>query len=142
MKKVLVFSALLIALNACKKDDAKPASKTDLLTSGTWKMTAASTDQDGDGTFETDEYAGLGTCFTDNIWTFNSNGSVAVDEGATKCDPSDSQVTTGQWQLINNQSTLVLEGDTYTVQQLDASTLILTQSFGTSSSSKVIFTKM
>ena len=142
MKKVLIFSTLLIALNACKKDDAKPASKADLLTSGTWRLTAAVTDMDGDGTFETDEYAALGTCFTDNIWTFNSNNSIAVDEGATKCDPSDPQVQTGSWQLTNNQTNLSFEGETYVIQQLDANTLILSQSFGTSSSSKVTFTKI
>ena len=142
MKKVLIFSTLLIALNACKKDDAKPASKADLLTSGTWRLTAAVTDMDGDGTFETDEYAAFGTCFTDNIWTFNSNNSIAVDEGATKCDPSDPQVQTGSWQLTNNQTNLSFEGETYVIQQLDANTLILSQSFGTSSSSKVTFTKI
>ena len=142
MKKVLIFSTLLIALNACKKDDAKPASKADLLTSGTWRLTAAVTDMDGDGTFETDEYTAFGTCFTDNIWTFNSNNSIAVDEGATKCDPSDPQVQTGSWQLTNNQTNLSFEGETYVIQQLDANTLILSQSFGTSSSSKVTFTKI
>ena len=141
MKKVLIFSALLIALNSCKKDDAKPASKADLLTSGTWRLTAAVTDMDGDGTFETDEYAAFGTCFTDNIWTFNSNGSVAVDEGATKCDPSDPQVQTDTWQMTNNETNLSFAGDTYLIEQLDANTLILKLSYGASSSSKVTLTK-
>lgn len=141
MKKIFVFSIALIAMNACKKDDAKPVSKTDMLTSGTWKLTAAVTDADGDGTFETNEYATFDACFTDNIWSFNTNGSAVMDEGPTKCDPADSQVQTDSWQLTNNETNLSFAGDTYLVEQLDASTLILKLSYGASSSSKVTFTK-
>ena len=141
MKRMFVFSMLLIAMNACKKDDVKPASKSDLLTSGTWRLTAAVTDLDGDGTFETNEFADFEPCFTDNIWTFNSNGSVAVDEGATKCDPSDPQVQTDSWQMTNNETNLSFAGDTYLIEQLDANTLILKLSYGASSSSKVTLTK-
>jgi hypothetical protein len=141
MKKIVVFSVLLIAMNACKKDDDKPMSKADLLTSGTWAMTAAVSDDDGDGTFETNEFADFESCFTDNIWTFNSNGSAAVDEGPTKCDPADSQVVTANWQMTNNETNLTLDGDTYLIEQLDATTLILKMSYGFNSSSKVTFSK-
>jgi hypothetical protein len=141
MKKILIFSIVLMAMNACKKDDAKPQSKSDMLTSGTWKLTAAVTDQDGDGTFETNEYDGFDACFTDNVWSFNTNGSAVVDEGATKCDPSDPQVQTDSWQLTNSETNLSFAGDTYLVEQLDANTLILKLSFGATSSSKVTFTK-
>src|SRR6476661_1114052 len=141
MKKLLIFSIVLIATGACKKDDAKKQTKADLLTSGTWRLTAAVTDQDGDGTFETNDFASFDACFTDNIWSFNTNGSAVMDEGPTKCDPSDSQVVTDDWQLTNNETNLSFAGDTYLVEQLDATTLVLKQSFGASSSSKATFTK-
>lgn len=141
MKKIFVVSIALIAMYSCKKDDAKPVSKSDMLTSGTWKITAAVTDADGDGTFETNEYASFDACFTDNIWSFNTNGSAVMDEGPTKCDPTDSQVQTDSWQLTNNETNLSFAGDTYLVEQLDANTLILKLSYGANSSSKVTFTK-
>jgi hypothetical protein len=141
MKKIVAFSILLIALNGCKKDDDKPVSKSDFLTSGTWALTAAITDDDGDGTFETNEFATFDPCFTDNIWTFNSNGSAVVDEGPTKCDPSDPQVQTGTWQLTNNETNLTIAGDMYSIEQLDANQLILILSYGSNSSSKVTFSK-
>ena len=141
MKKIVVFSILIVALNACKKDDDKPVSKSSLLTTGTWAMTAAVTDDDGDGIFETDEFAAFDACFTDNIWTFNSNGSAVVDEGSTKCDPADPQVETGNWQMTNNETNLTIAGETYLIEQLDANTLILKLSHGSNSSSRITFTK-
>lgn len=141
MKKLLVFAIALTALNACKKNNDKPVTKSDMLTSGSWKITAAVTDSDGDGTYETNEFTDFPSCLTDNIWTFNTNGSAAMDEGPTKCDPADSQVQTSSWQLTNNETNLSFEGDTYLVEQLDANTLILKLSFGSNSSSKVTFTK-
>jgi hypothetical protein len=141
MKKILTLSIILFALYSCKKDDNKPASKSGYLTSGSWIVTAAVTDDDGDGTFETDEYADFEPCYKDNLWTFNTNGSVVMDEGATKCDPSDSQVTTSQWQMVNNESGLIVGSDSYSILQLDANQVVLKLDYGSNRSSKVTFSK-
>ena len=141
MKKIAALSVVLFALFSCKKDDNKPATKSDYLTSGSWIVTAAVTDDDGDGTYETDEYADFAPCYKDNVWTFNTNGSVVMDEGATKCAPSDSQVITSQWQLVNNETGLIMASDTYSVVQLDANLIVLKLDYGANRSSKVTFSK-
>ena len=141
MKKILVFSIILIALYSCKKDDNKPATKSDYLTSGSWIVTAAATDDDGDGTYETDEYADFEPCYKDNVWTFNTNGSVVMDEATTKCDPSDSQVITSQWHLADNETSLILGSDSYSIVQLDANQIVLKLDYGANRSSKITFSK-
>ena len=52
MKRIFSFSIILLTLYSCKKDDNKPASKSDYLTSGSWIVTAAVTDDDGDGSIQ------------------------------------------------------------------------------------------
>jgi hypothetical protein len=141
MKKIFAFSIILFALYSCKKDDKKPVTKSDFLTSGLWIVTAAVTDDDGDGTYETDEYADFAPCYKDNVWTFKTNGSVVMDESATKCDPSDSQVITSQWQLVNNETGLILASDSYSVLQLDANQVVLKLDYGANRSSKITFSK-
>ena len=62
MKKLFVFLLLVIASGACKKDDeAAPATKTNFLTTGTWVLSAVTSDDDGDGTYETNDFADLPT---------------------------------------------------------------------------------
>ena len=140
MKKILALSIVLFALYSCKKDD-KTASKKDYLTSGSWIITTVVTDDDGDGTYEIDEYADFEACYKDNIWTFKPDGMLEMDEGATKCTPTDPQVTTGQWQFTNNETGLTIETDSYVIEQLDANQIVLRLAYGANRSSKVTFSK-
>ena len=142
MKKILfIFAAFFIMVQvACHKKD-ETQSKTSILTSGSWILTAATHDNDGNGSYETDDLAGFTSCFTDNIWTFLSNGKLQMDEGATKCDPGDPQTENVNWQLTNNEATLVIEGDSYSIEELSNSTLRFKQTLGGNRSSMVTFKK-
>lgn len=95
----LVFSFAFISCG--DDDDGDPAkSTTEYLTSGTWNVTAMSINPGinfGSGTI-TDFYAFMDACEKDDLITFNSNGTITDDEGATKCDPSDPQTSNdGTW---------------------------------------------
>jgi hypothetical protein len=103
----VIFMALcgLLTLNACSKDDDE--SPTDLLTGGTWSLSEQRTDTDLDGTLENS----LEDCSKDDKTTFEDGGSYKFDEGATKCDPSDPQSSTGTWALSTDGKILTITED-------------------------------
>ena len=144
MKKVFLFTAIwigLFSIGCNKDDDDTAASKKDLLIAGSWKLTAVVSDDDGDGTYETNDFIHFLDCYTDNYYTFKTNGELEMNEGATKCDPADPQTDTANWQLTNNETTLVIEGDNYAIEELNTSTLKLKQTFSDNRSSLVTFSK-
>ena len=71
MKKTFFLPALFLVLLviSCNKKDST-MSKTQLLTSGSWRLTAVVADEDGNGTYETDDFASFPDCFKDNYYTF------------------------------------------------------------------------
>src|SRR5688572_18671849 len=103
--RLLINLAFVLLIVACNKKDAdKPLGKTDLLTTGSWKLSAVMSDEDGNGSYETNRYAEFDACFTDNIWTFKSNGILQMDEGASKCAATDPQNNETDWQLTDNET--------------------------------------
>jgi hypothetical protein len=88
-KITLLAFVALAALSSCKKDDSTADNKA-LLTSGKWKLTAETVK--GVNTFTT-----KANCDKDNTWAFTTDGKLTLDEGATKCDPTDPQTETGTW---------------------------------------------
>ena len=131
MKKFF-FAALVLclALGACQKsgedDDEQPPTKTEMLTSGSWKITAVDADTLGDGTFEIDVYNLLiEACDKDDFFVFKTNGNLDLDEGPSKCDDTDPQVSTTSWRLLENETKLEIGGDAYDIAELTNSTLKL-----------------
>jgi hypothetical protein len=134
-KNMKLFFLLLwiIAASAfsCKKNEDKnvPAkTKTELLTTGTWKRTALIStpayDWYGDGTFATDILSVMKPCEKDNIDTYKTNGVFETDEAATKCDPADPQTWTASWVFADNETKLIFDGtDEYTLDELTETTL-------------------
>lgn len=117
-------------LSSCKKDKGDNSSgktKTELLTSGTWKIKAFSSnpayDWDGDGDTETDIFGAMDGCEKDGYYTFKSNGTFEVNEGATKCEADDNQTETGNWNFIADETKINFDGEEYTLLELTGSTL-------------------
>jgi hypothetical protein len=144
MKKIsFLFAATLFLFftPACKKDKDKTQSKMELLTTGSWKVTASVSDNDGNGSYETNEFASFSSCFIDNIFTFKTNGQLELDEGPTKCDIMDPQTETVVWQLTNNEANLVVDSDTYDITELSTTTFKIKENLSAGRSSVVTFTK-
>ena len=132
----------IITIGCNKNDDDTAFSKKDLLTAGSWKLTAVVSDDDGDGTYETNDFINFSGCFTDNYYIFKPTGELEVNEGGTKCDPADPQTDIGSWQLSNNETTLIIGNiDTYLIEDLNTSTMKLKQTFSGNRSSVVTFSK-
>jgi len=125
MKKIL-FTALILSsfFVACKKKEDKPATaqtKTQLLTANNWTMTAFVVSTPG----EADEnmFGLIPNCTKDDFIKFNTNFTVVTDEGATKCAPTDPQTETDIWSFGPSESTIIIDGDSQKIENLDATQL-------------------
>ncbi|MDI3322299.1 hypothetical protein [Pinibacter soli] len=114
-KKAAIVMLSVAAMTGCKKDDSKTSnkSKTELLTTGSWKQTSIyfspAVDWDGDGHKENEVINLYSPCDRDDLMTFKTNGTVVNDEGASKCDPSDPQVIeTTHWKFADNETKIVI----------------------------------
>ena len=102
---------------SCKKEsgsESKQKTKTELLTSGSWKRTGLTAtpayDWYGDGNYATDLLSVMKVCDSDNFDTYKSNGTGDTDEGPTRCDQSDPQAWPFVWEFADNETKLVFNG--------------------------------
>jgi hypothetical protein len=125
----LLFAAA-ISFSACKKDEK---SKTEILTSTTcWSPTKQETLDPTTGNWVEDA---IENCTKDDCTTFKSDGTLTFDEGATKCDPTDPQTSSGSWSLSADEKSLILtESGTsfsFTIVEINEDKLVLeTNIFG------------
>jgi hypothetical protein len=128
-KNILVAGVVALLLS-CKKDE-KSKTRTELLTSGSWHVTAYEVDPafdwDGDGDLETNVYEIMDQCIKDDHTTFNADGTGTLDEGATKCDPGAPQTVPITWSFQQNETELNVVGSTYLVETLTENQLVVNQ---------------
>ena len=130
MKKIsnLIIVSMLCLFAACKKDKSASA-RMNLITTGSWKLfgltTQPGSDMNGDGIIDNDLFLFYEDCEKDNIYTFKRNGEYEVNEGASKCDPSDSQVGTSHWQFANSETEIIIAGDKGKIEELTSNTLVI-----------------
>jgi hypothetical protein len=105
MKKIFI-PALAILLIACNKSDKTPT-RTQLLTSGSWKMTDYGIDFNKNGILETLESA-IRDCDKDDQFTFINGGSLRQSTGIIKCAPPEPDTHTGEWALLSSDTQLRL----------------------------------
>ncbi len=139
--RIVIFCMLLFG---CNKKDAASANqlhKSELLISGSWQLTAVIADEDGNGSYETNRLASFPDCFRDNYYTFKSSGNLEVNEGPSKCDPTDPQTYSSNWQLTQNETHLVFGADEYVLEELTASILKWKEEYSNGRSAITTFTK-
>lgn len=91
-----------------------------------YKLTASTVNPAYQG--QTDLFASLPPCNTDDILRFASGGTWTLDEGASMCQQGGQQSYSGNWALSSNNTVLTLSGAfsaTYTVVTLDGTILRL-----------------
>jgi hypothetical protein len=121
---------------SCKKDkdEAAAKTKTELLTTGSWKLNSYTStpayDWYGNGVYATDILAALNPCEADGFDTYKINGIVEINEGALKCGPTDPQTFTATWGFTDNENKIIYDGfDEYELVELTATTMRLQQTF-------------
>lgn len=132
---LLMITAATVTFS-CKKDKEENSAKTktELLTTGTWKLISYTSnpayDWYGNGNFATDIFNALNPCERDGLDTYRTNGIVEINEGALKCNSTDPQTFTLTWAFTNNESKILYDGfDEYELIELTASTMKLRQIF-------------
>jgi hypothetical protein len=123
----LVAVASAIAFPSCKKDkDDNNGAKTnmELITTGSWKLTAYTINPALDPNGQTNLYTNWPSCRKDDQHTFKTNGVVEINHGPTKCSPSDAQVINWAWNFTNSDETkMMYDGNEYTIEELTNTTL-------------------
>lgn len=117
-------------LFSCKKDEK---SKSDLLVDGgCWKHTKS---EFFDSSSSTWENSPIDSCDLDDCLTLNVGGTITLDEGAFKCDPTDPQTSSGTWSLSTDETTLTLVDNAFPIPvaskiiELSADKMILETEF-------------
>ena len=133
-----LFTVLFI-FSSCKKDDTPapaPKTKTELISQGTWKFSAATVGG-------IDVSAFLQTCQKDNTLLFVAAGTGTEDEGATKCNAGDPQTNSFTWNFASSEtilhvSTILFTGGSsdFTLVSLTETQLVISQMITVSGSSQ------
>jgi hypothetical protein len=139
--KYILSTVCLCFLFACGKDDnndpPKPPAptKTEMITSSSWKYESGGVDQDKNGTVDI-TFAATGLlqpCTLDNTAMFNSGGTGTTDEGLTKCNVNAPQTAPFAWTFANSENSLNIAGSVvglggqFTIQALSATKLTLSK---------------
>lgn len=126
MKKSLALLLLLpviFFITSCEKEkdnNPTPKTKTELLTTGTWKFSSATSSG-------IDVSAALQSCQKDNIYQFNTGGTGSIDEGATKCNSGDPQTSALTWAWLSNETKLQLSAPLFSGTSGDVTLVSLTE---------------
>ncbi|RDC66519.1 lipocalin-like domain-containing protein [Adhaeribacter pallidiroseus] len=133
MKNVKLLPVLFIVLltfNACDKDDddSKTQTKAELIADKNWVLTAYTSKENNDPVV--DEFVYYDACEKDDVLRFSKNGTYEVNEGATKCNSADPQVSeNGTWSITDDTLALTEAGSSLTnnakINELSKSKLVI-----------------
>ncbi|MEJ8844218.1 hypothetical protein WG954_17625 [Lacibacter sp. H375] len=121
--KLLPFLFLLLfAANSCKKKNDQK-SKTQLITEKSWIV---SNDEYRVGTNPnwTSEYVNYSACEKDDFLKFEANNTGVANAGALKCG-AEPQTLPFNWSFTDSETKLSLQGESYKIEQLTESTLVI-----------------
>ncbi|MEO5681889.1 MAG: hypothetical protein ABIQ88_04565 [Chitinophagaceae bacterium] len=147
---ILAFSIAFISVISCKKSNADtpaPAkSKTILLTQNTWKLQSVGMDADRNGVADAggDLTASVPACQLDNSYTFKTDSTGVMNEGAATCNAGDPQTKPFTWGFKNGESILtgtfsITDGDAAIISMNDTLMVITyDDDFGTGTSYHLI----
>jgi len=136
LKFTIFFLLAIVGFVSCKKDkdDHVTKTKTELLTTGTWKYTACivspAYDYYGNGNPVTDIFAIMQPCEKDDFEVFKTNGVWEYNEGPTKCDQSSPQIVYSEpWSFTANETKVIVGTVECTILELTETTLKLRYTF-------------
>ena len=126
---ILLCGIMAANINCSKDDDDNPApkTKTELLTTGSWKFSEAKVGGTSVAAF-------IQPCQKDNILTFLAAGTGIAAEGALKCNASDPDNYSFDWSFQTNETVLFVSttffaggSSTFTIVSLTETELVLSQ---------------
>jgi hypothetical protein len=121
MKKHLPIALPLAALiltftwAACSKSKSGTGSTNPtvtLVTQASWKYDTSGIDLNKDGVVDIGGDSLITACQKDDIYTFKSDSTGTLDEGATKCHVGDPQTAPFTWMLTSNNTIVSISSNT------------------------------
>ena len=79
---------------------------TSLVTQASWKYDTSGIDLNKDGIVDVGGDSLIKACEKDDIYTFKSDSTGTIDEGAVKCNVSDPQTVPFKWSINSTQTVL------------------------------------
>ncbi|TGE24031.1 hypothetical protein E5K00_02110 [Hymenobacter aquaticus] len=153
MKKLPIFlslAAATLSMAACNKEldevaepvqevaAVKSQSATELLSTGSWKLTDLTSRTVTAGSPETPTvsmFARLKPSLRDNVIDYKSGGAYSVSEGSLKATDQSPQLLSGAWQLSAKGDSLIVRQENvvrrFAIAELTPTTLRLNHSEGT-----------
>jgi hypothetical protein len=124
LKSLLLIIAASLVITSCKKDKEE-FSRTELLTQSAWVIVKYEERENNGPLINT--FPGFDACSKDDKWIFKTNFSVDFTEGNTACsgNTANEVMDTTTWAFVEGESKLKIENDTFTIEQLDGSTLVV-----------------
>lgn len=124
-----MIAAIVLMASCSKKDDNTNTNPGQPTIVGSWKVTGlvSNVPLTVGGQSTTEFFQFYPACAKDNMLVFKSDKSYEANEGATKCDPNDPQVTdTGNWTVDGTKLEIksrTASSISATLVQLDNTTL-------------------
>lgn len=123
MKTKILPLVFVVLFFSCQKEN-EPESKTSLLTAKAWKFIKIETKTDNLPWF--DEIPFMPACERDDELLFKTDGSCLYSEGATKCNPMDSDIIDEvRWSFVDNETKIDFDGGVFVIEKLDHTQFII-----------------
>ena len=114
--------ATIFFVSCSKEADNTMDRQTSLLIEKSWKFEMYGLDENNNGVIEESENNML-ACETDDVFTFNANGTGAFHGGATPCSVGDPTVINFNWSFSNNGTELAIFAAPEKINKLDENIL-------------------
>lgn len=110
---LILISATLLFSN-CKKHETEEKGPLDYLTKRTWKR--ATVDKNPGSNPLLNIYFLPIDCEKDDVYSFNADGVIKIDNGTEKCDAAESKIETSSYNIAKGEITI--KGVTYILTEV------------------------
>ncbi|QKJ31274.1 hypothetical protein HQ865_16415 [Mucilaginibacter mali] len=126
MKKLCLFIACsLLVLASCKKkadeiDTSTASVNVALLTTKAWIISGNDANPATNPKGGTINYAPISACYTDDTYTFNTDGTMLVDNGTVHCNGAEAATSTYNYSVDKVNNTITVDGNTFRLAEISA----------------------
>ena len=122
LKLIIIGLFSVIFLNSCSKENDPIDRNTGLLIQNSWKFEIYGLDENNNGVIDETENSML-ACESDDIFTFNANGTGVFTHGTTPCSMGEPVTIDFNWSFSNNATELAIFAAPEKINRLDENIL-------------------
>ena len=122
LKLVVIGLFAITICGSCSKDNESLSPNTMLLIEKGWKFEIYGLDENNNGIIE-DTENDMQACETDDVFTFNPNGTGSLAHGTTACSVEEPATINFNWSFSNNETELAVFAAPEKISTLNGTTL-------------------